>query len=447
MTAGVRGRPLLISALLVAAGGLTGAAWLSGHLLLAGVLALVSAAGGALLIRRWIAAALQELAQHLSAGGDAQELNDVRDLTERVRSFNQLTEELEQTMTALAVERDRFGAVLEGMGEAVIALDARRRITLVNQTAMRLFAPPWPPLGRPLRDLVHSAEVRDAVRASLQGEVHTVAFDHTSREPRRILATVTPQQQDHGCVLVCRDVTALKHLERMRQDFVANVSHELRTPVTIIQANAETLISGALSDPEHAPRFVDGIYRNAARLSRLIADLLDLSRIEAGRYPLTVQRLPLAPHIRQSIIALRQRAADRQQELIEQLDPACVACFDPGALEQVLTNLLDNAIKYGPPSSRITVRAQRQHGSVRVEIEDDGPGIAADHQARLFERFYRVDPGRSKEMGGTGLGLSIVKHLVESMGGRVGVRSAPPHGTTFWFVLRDAQEAPLRREE
>jgi two-component system phosphate regulon sensor histidine kinase PhoR len=230
----------------------------------------------------------------------------------------------------------------------------------------------------------------------------------------------------------------------MRRDFVANVSHELRTPVTAIRSAAETLRAGALTDAEAAPRFVDIVDRNAERLHHLVEDLLDLSRIESKQYALTFEPLAIAEAAEHTFAALREQAARKQQRLVLAV-PADVPPVraDRRAVGQVLTNLVENAIKYCPDGTRITARARIEDGMVRVNIEDTGPGIDARHLPRLFERFYRVDPGRSRDQGGTGLGLSIVKHLIEAMGGEVGVESPFGQGTTFWFTLpRMARELP-----
>jgi two-component system phosphate regulon sensor histidine kinase PhoR len=236
-------------------------------------------------------------------------------------------------------------------------------------------------------------------------------------------------------VIVMHDVTDIRRLENIRKDFVANVSHELRTPVSIVQANAETLLDGALEEPARARTFVEALHRNAERLSRIIADLLDLSRLEAGRYRFDIASVDVEEAVERSLEAVHEKALGREQNIEVSIPEGQAVLADAKALEQVLSNLLENSIKYTPRGGHISVRAEERGGQVRLEIQDDGPGIEAEHRARIFERFYRIDPGRSRDMGGTGLGLAIVKHFVESMGGRVGVDPAFPRGSIFWVTL------------
>jgi two-component system phosphate regulon sensor histidine kinase PhoR len=229
--------------------------------------------------------------------------------------------------------------------------------------------------------------------------------------------------------------------ETVRRDFVANVSHELRTPVAVIRANAETLIAGAKDDPKMAAKLIDGLHRNAERLARIIADLLDLSRLDAGQYRLEVGPVALRALTEQSLTAVEPQAAARKVT-VEVAVPAELAVrADPKALDQILVNLIDNGIKYSREAGHVWVSASESDGSVRIEVRDDGPGIAAKHRERVFERFYRADPSRSREAGGTGLGLSIVKHLAESMSGEVGVEPNLPQGSTFWLRLPAARTA------
>ena len=248
-------------------------------------------------------------------------------------------------------------------------------------------------------------------------------------------------------VIVMHDVTELRRLETVRKDFIANVSHELRTPVAVIQANAETLVAGALRDPERARSFLDAISRHAERLGRLVSDLLDISRIEAGKYPLVIEPVDLRVLVDGTIAALGLQAGEKGIALVSRLPGELWVAGDDKALEQVLFNLVSNAIKYTPSGGHVEVDAvviEREGDEamrLRVEVRDDGPGIDPRHHRRVFERFYRVDPGRARDMGGTGLGLAIVKHLVEAMGGQVGVDARRPHGSIFWFTVPTAAGA------
>jgi two-component system, OmpR family, phosphate regulon sensor histidine kinase PhoR len=230
-----------------------------------------------------------------------------------------------------------------------------------------------------------------------------------------------------------RDVTEARRLEATRRDFVANASHELRTPVAAIRAAAETLQAGALADPAAARGFVEIISRHAERLARLTRDLLDLSRIETRQWPIARESVVLAPLVRQVLELLEEPAREKGLRLAADVPPGLAVRADARALEHVLVNLVDNAVKYTAEGS-VTVRGTPVAGAVLVEVVDTGPGIDRHHLPRLFERFYRIDAGRAREQGGTGLGLAIVKHLVQSMGGEVGVESDAT-GSRFWARL------------
>jgi two-component system phosphate regulon sensor histidine kinase PhoR len=242
-----------------------------------------------------------------------------------------------------------------------------------------------------------------------------------------------------GVVAVFSDVTELHRLERARRDFVVNASHELRTPVAAIHASSETLLAGALADPEAAQEFVEAIDRNAARLRRLVDELLDLSRIEAMVRPLSLAPLDLAEQAEATTSLLRARADAKRTAVELQIAPATMAIADAGALEQILTNLLENAITHTPPGSHVTVRARVTGGRAILEVEDDGPGIPPPHRDRVFERFYRVDPGRSRDSGGTGLGLSIARHLAEAMHGELVLAGGAMGGALFRLTLHSTR--------
>jgi two-component system phosphate regulon sensor histidine kinase PhoR len=267
------------------------------------------------------------------------------------------------------------------------------------------------------------------------GQAISSEFDLDCLPARTVLSRMTPLAASGGAVIVAHDVTDIRRLERVRRDFVANVSHELRTPVSVIRANAETLLDGALDDRSLSEEFVSAVLRNSERLSNLIGDLLDLSQIEAGHYEMNLVRISVSGAIRRTIDSVGH-AANKKNMTISQagtLDVQVLA--DMQALDQVLSNLVENAVKYTPVGGTVVIRSVAFEGAIRIEIEDDGVGVAPEHRDRLFERFYRVDPGRSRQMGGTGLGLAIVKHLVGAMGGLVGMRPSPEQGSIFWVEL------------
>jgi two-component system phosphate regulon sensor histidine kinase PhoR len=290
-------------------------------------------------------------------------------------------------------------------------------------------------------ELVRNADLQEildrafSTREPVSGEIETGGLTR-----RHLLVHASPLPPDEsgsrGLLAVFVDVTEIRRLETLRKDFVANVSHELRTPVTAVRSAVETLRHTLARDAAASARFIDMIDRNAQRLGTLVEDLLDLSRIESQEYRPELQALALRPAVEQVIGLLRAKIDEKRlQVALEVPAEGFTVRADRQALEQILTNLVENAVKYCPMSAAIAVRARLSDGLARVEVVDTGPGIEPRHQPRLFERFYRVDGGRSRDMGGTGLGLSIVKHLVEAMKGDVGVESTPGRGSLFWFTL------------
>lgn len=350
-------------------------------------------------------------------------------------SLRYVAQELALTVETLANERDRFAAVLESMNAAVVAVDRAYRISWVNRAAYVLLGLKQSPTGQELAGVIPSVELQEMIEQAHAGMSCDAEFDLPEPQSLRVQARATPLAATGGSVVLLHDITELRRLETIRRDFVANVSHELRTPLSIIRANAETLLDGALEEPEIAREFVEALLHHAERLSLLVNDLLELSRIEANRYPLRSQALLLAPLIRRLIESIQSAAEKKRLTLCEQLTEGLEAQADKQALEQILLNLMDNAVKYTPAGGRILLRTYAKEDDVWIEVEDDGPGIDAEHRNRIFERFYRIDPGRSRQQGGTGLGLAIVRNLVEVLGGRVGVRPATPHGSIFWVRL------------
>jgi two-component system phosphate regulon sensor histidine kinase PhoR len=246
------------------------------------------------------------------------------------------------------------------------------------------------------------------------------------------LAAPLPGDPPPGIVLVLRDVSELKRVEQMRQQFIANVSHELKTPLSSIKAYTETLLAGAREDPVHAQRFLERIDEQAGRLHQLILDMLTLARIESREAALELADVPVARVVRRCLADYEPQAAARQVMLVNSVEEKEVNVrADEEALRQILSNLIDNAIKYTPAEGRVSIGCGVDNGVAIIEVSDTGAGIPAEHHARLFERFYRVDNARSRELGGTGLGLAIVKHLCQAMGGNVSVSSQVGKGSTF----------------
>ncbi len=391
--------------------------------------------------------ALNETARRLAAGDlEARSGLDGDDpLSDLGRTLDKLARGLSSSLKELRGERDRMLGILEGMQEGVLLLDGARRILILNPALREMLLLPSDARGRPLLEVVRNAELRDLFdAASEDDEPTTREVEVGTIKPRRLLARVARMPGDEQqFVAVFVDVTEMRRLESMRRDFVANVSHELRTPVTAIRSAAETLIDGAAADPAASRAFIGIIDRNAQRLHALVEDLLDLSRIEARGFRLSIESIELRPVFSQVLGLFRERASEKGLALEELRSgelPKVRA--DRRALEHVLTNLIDNAVKYCGPGAHIGIDVAATGAGVTVSVADDGPGIDERHLPRIFERFYRVDAGRSREVGGTGLGLSIVKHLVEAMGGVVSVQSQLNRGTTLSFTLereRDGQ--------
>jgi len=356
--------------------------------------------------------------------------DEARELGEWI---NFLADDADKSHRALARERMLLAAVAEGLTQGVIAVDNEHRIELLNDAARRMLGVTSSPLGEPLIDFVRVPELFDL----LDSDVAATAEVQLPNTPRALIRTARKWGGD-GRVLLLEDVTAMRRLETVRRDFVANVSHELRTPVAVIRANAETLMAGAKNEPVIAGKLIDGLHRNAERLARILADLLDLSRLDAGQYRMELSSVAVQPIIEQALAAVEPLVAQRKVNVAVEVPAALAVRADPKALDHILVNLIDNGVKYGRPDGNVWVSAKPDGAGVRIEVRDDGPGLADKHRARVFERFYRADPSRSREAGGTGLGLSIVKHLVESMDGEVGVEPNSPQGSIFWLRLPQA---------
>ncbi len=344
----------------------------------------------------------------------------------------------------LAAQARRTEALFDRMVEGVVVLDAAGAVRHANRSAGDLFGFSPPAAGRALLEVVRHHEVA-AVVARLAGEPevleHEIRFEgpNTARFLQvNALALRDRDGKGDGALLVFHDVSRLRQLEAIRQEFVANVSHELRTPLSLIKGAVETLLDGGKEDPLTLGRFLDIIDRHTERLTLLINDLLLLSTLESGRIRLVLEPVPLRAAAQEVMDDFNERARARGVTLVNDIPAPIVGKADPDRLRQVLANLIDNAIKYGRPDGRMAVSARAlSPGWIEVAVADDGSGIPAEAQPRIFERFYRVDKARSRDQGGTGLGLAIVKHVVQAHGGDVRIVSAPGEGTTFFFTLPD----------
>jgi two-component system, OmpR family, phosphate regulon sensor histidine kinase PhoR len=407
----------------------------------------------AYLIRRW-QYALAEVASGLEALGARERVRPVftkagGPVGRLVRAFNVAANEIEARTAGLDQDRQQLLVMLGAMAEAVIAVDLRRRLLFANASANRLFALDTTSVGRLVPELIRSPQVQDAVEATLrlavpaayEGELTLPGRDPSLRGNNRFLSVrgnPLPGQPSTGAVFVFHDVTELRRLERMRQDFVANASHELKTPLASIKAYTETLMDWALYDETVNARFLKRIDEQAERLNQLILDLLSLARLESGQEIFEHAPLCLVPVLESCVESHRDRAQTKNLNLVFDpggLDDETMVLADEEAIRQIVDNLVDNAIKYTPEGGTVSVVCHSDRNSATIEVADTGIGIPRSDLPRIFERFYRVDKARSRELGGTGLGLSIVKHLMQSIGGQIDVASRVGSGSTFTVHL------------
>ncbi|MFP2910352.1 sensor histidine kinase [Pyxidicoccus sp. 3LFB2] len=366
---------------------------------------------------------------------DPDQLEEVASLEGAIDSLHT---RLSSQNARLLQEARTLTAVLDGMAEGIWVTDAEGTVVRHNDALRDLLQPGMGSLvgQRPLA-LLRNDVLSDAVmRACREGASTRMELELEGLFPRTLSIRVTPLGGDlPGSAAVFHDITELRRLEKVRKDFVANVSHELRTPITAIRGYAETLQGGALNDAVMAPKMVEIIHRQSERLSELVEDLLELSRLESREVRLVLTTVSLADAVARAADTVRPKAEGKAQRISLHVPPELRAQGDSRAVEQVLLNLLDNAVKYTPPGGRVDVYGACEDGRCVVRVKDTGLGIEPKHLSRIFERFYRVDKGRSRDMGGTGLGLSIVKHLLQAMEGEVKVESQPNAGSTFTIFL------------
>jgi two-component system phosphate regulon sensor histidine kinase PhoR len=413
----------------------------------AGITALI-----AMFLAFWLARGVAEPVQELIQG--AQRIS-TGDLSQKVyaagggevgrlaRTFNQMSEQLADQFAQLEEDRHQLRAILSGMVEGVIALDAEQRILFANERAAQLLGfPAQASVGRNLWAVVRQRSFHELVQRALKSaEPCQEELPWTGTAGRSLLVHAARLEDSaaKGAVLVLHDTSELRRLERVRQEFVANVSHELKTPLAVIRACVETLLEGALDDVDNRGQFLDQIMEQSERLNALILDLLSLARIESGAEAFEFQNVRLDKVATACLERHRARAESKGQRL--EAAPAApgqapaVAWADEEAVGQILDNLVDNAVKYTPAGGSIRVWWWADAEQAAFRVEDNGIGIAERHLPRLFERFYRVDKARSRELGGTGLGLSIVKHLVQAMHGSVRATSQAGQGSAFTVML------------
>ena len=335
----------------------------------------------------------------------------------------------------LSTEKSRLEVILDSITEGILVTGQDGRVQLINRALGHLFSVSEEVYGRPTAEIVRQSAVQGAIDDCLEkgvgSEVEVEIGGVAARSLDVHVAPILSGQQCVGVVTVFYDITRLRQLERMRRDFVANVSHELRTPLTSIKGYAETLADGALDDKTAATRFIGIISTNADRLNLLLDDLLDLSRLESEQFRIEKRECDLRRLIDSSMATVRAPAESKGVALQFSMEGEYSVLCDAQHMENALTNLLDNAVKYTPEGGRVEVGLRLEGKRAWIEISDTGIGIPAADLDRIFERFYRVDKGRSRAMGGTGLGLAIVRHVVDAHGEQVSVQSEVGRGTTF----------------
>jgi len=364
------------------------------------------------------------------------------------KAISEMDAQLRNKIEEISKEKDYLQAILKGIAEGVLVVDEKNHIIMINDTLRTLFSPSTEVVDKTPLELIRHAELEGAIHKAIR-EGKNSSFELTLPTSLgkifevNVVGILPPleeeQKEGHGmrgAIAVFHDISRLKELERVRQDFVANVSHELRTPLTTIKGYTETLLDGALRE-EVAPQFLQVIQKHADRLAKIVEDLLTLSKVESKEFQLKKEKLHLSELI-DDVLDFVKEGAKKKKISIDavHISSSFIIEGDRNILEQILINLLDNAIKYGREGGKITLSAvQKNQSEIEVSMRDNGIGIPKEDLPRIFERFYRVDKGRSQELGGTGLGLSIVKHLVQAHGGRVWAESRLGEGSTFYFTL------------
>ncbi len=362
------------------------------------------------------------------------------ELGELAMTLNAMARVLENKMKEAESQNQKLAAIFSGMIEGVIVVDGSARIVSMNPAVEKLFGVTSRETeGRLFLESIRNNDINNIICMALKngrtasGELDLV---HPVRKIFQINATpIFANDSINGALVVIHDITELKRLEKVRSDFVANVSHELKTPLTSIKGFAETLLDGALDDRENNRNFIKIIETHATRLNSLVDDLLSLSRLESDAISLHREKFELKNEIEQIILGFGSQLAEKNVNIYYDLLPQLSITADRQRICQVLTNLIDNAIKFNKPGGSVKILGETADGAIRITVEDTGAGIPEKDLTRVFERFYRVDKARSRDLGGTGLGLSIVRHIVELHGGTVGVDSTEGLGSRFWFTI------------
>lgn len=362
--------------------------------------------------------------------------------TTQANTVSQMASSLRDKISETEAEQAKISVILNNMIEGVLACDQSKRILIMNPSAESIFGiSSKSTLGKSLLETTRNPVIDQAMDQAIRQKMRVteeIELHYPERKTLRLNAIgfePTEGSQSISGILVLYDVTEMKKLESMRQDFVANVSHELKTPLTSIKGYTETLLAGAIEDRDRAKTFLKMMDEDSERLSRLIGDLLELSKIESREILLKPEALELKKEINQVLSGFKTALDDKKIKVENQVSSSMYVFADRDRLKQILINLTENAIKFNQPEGRIIFNAVSDGNKVKIQISDTGIGISKEIIPRIFERFFRVDKARSREGGGTGLGLAIVKHLVEAHGGEIWCESQSGKGATFFFTL------------
>ncbi len=426
---------------------------ISGHLkkflivsfLLAFILAVIAGFVASIFISKPIETIAQN-ARNIAAGNFSERILISRrdEIGDLAKAFNYMRKQIKLRIEEVTSSKSKFEAVLLSMFEGVMVVDIKGTIMLMNQALKDFLLVKTDPIGKKPLEIVRNIEIQEIADNTLklkQG-VESREISVFLPEEKILLLYAAPiirESKNEGAVLVFHDITELRHLEKIRRDFVANVSHELRTPISSIKGYAETLLGGALEDKENAGDFLKIICTDSNRLAQLIDDLLNLSEIESGKLKMTLKSCAVESIIKRIVSGLNKQAKNKLIKIrVDIPEDISDILADEARIAQVLLNLIDNAVKYTQEGGEVCISAKKQNKFIRIDVSDTGVGIPEKDLPRLFERFYRVDKARSRELGGTGLGLSIVKHIVSAHHGEVSVQSVLGQGSTFSFTIPKA---------
>lgn len=411
------------------------------YLEIAGAFLLIGVAGTGVtyLLARWMTQPLREIqavAQAITRGDFGQKASvwatgEVGDVG---RAINSMADELAARLASLTAATSQLEAVIGSMQDAVVAVDGQGGVLHHNASSKTLLDIRVDPTGLGVWEAIRLPGLQDAVGKVLRERTTVRILREVG--PRAVSLIVCPIAASNGAVLVAHDITEDRRYDSLRREFVANVSHELRTPISVIQGFVETLKDGAWKDEQRAPEFLEAVHRHAQRLAAIVEDLLQLSRLESAGQLVKLSWIDAGPFFERIRDEHEPLAERKQQTFSLEVDPGLEGFrADPDLLERAVGNLVDNAIKYTPDGGKVRVRVQPTRSGVAIEVTDTGIGIPEADCTRVFERFYRVDKSRSREMGGTGLGLAIVKHIVQLHGGSVSVQSRVGAGSVFTVSL------------